>query len=411
MQLEMEHLSCPLCKRRLTKGSAPHPLETKLCEQCQAMIHKAIGGVGSRAAATTAVIQQSGVVTELQQGAAPMDQAMFELPENGSTSASWFDGQPTAPVFVEQEDAEAGTFEEDPHYITQAAVGELLDAPAGETPWFTDAQLIVDRVEEKPADQNYDDDSNNTGTFETRDEHDLDSLAASANLRDGQGEHFELIGAEATADPWDDPLPAWDYSRNEWPVLLGPNQQISVTKHRALFAAIAVVALVAAVYLLIYRPISAKQRAAVTTDSSAQEPATASLEPRASGSESAAGAQNAAVPSASLNSKPEQTAASDAAAPNKTNNANGRFSLQAAAFPNREGANELAEKLKSAGVPSYLVAADIARRGRWYRVRVGRFNSAADAGRFAAEAQMRAGTSGLSLQLIVCQYEHPSGDS
>jgi cell division protein FtsN len=58
-------------------------------------------------------------------------------------------------------------------------------------------------------------------------------------------------------------------------------------------------------------------------------------------------------------------------------------------------------------VPSYVVSADLARRGRWFRVRVGRFNTAEDAQKFAKEAQLRAKAAGMSLQLIVSQYEQP----
>jgi cell division protein FtsN len=51
------------------------------------------------------------------------------------------------------------------------------------------------------------------------------------------------------------------------------------------------------------------------------------------------------------------------------------------------------------------VSADLPRRGKWFRVRVGRFNSADDAQKFAAEAQNRAKAAGLSLQLIGCQFD------
>ncbi|MFY9574882.1 MAG: SPOR domain-containing protein, partial [Blastocatellia bacterium] len=110
--------------------------------------------------------------------------------------------------------------------------------------------------------------------------------------------------------------------------------------------------------------------------------------------------------SAAGDSKPSGTPASDAAASNDQN-VQGRFSLQAAAFPTEAAADEFAEKLKQAGVPSYVVNADLARRGRWFRVRIGRFNTAEDAQRYSSEAQLRARASGTSLQLIVCQYEQP----
>lgn len=84
-----------------------------------------------------------------------------------------------------------------------------------------------------------------------------------------------------------------------------------------------------------------------------------------------------------------------------------RFSLQAAAFPNEGGANQFCERLKRAGVPAYVVSAEIAGRGRWFRVRVGRFETAQDADRFASESRRRARAAGLNLQLIVSSYDKP----
>jgi len=83
----------------------------------------------------------------------------------------------------------------------------------------------------------------------------------------------------------------------------------------------------------------------------------------------------------------------------------GQYSLQAAAFPTSDGAGTFAEKLKRAGVPSYVVTADMGKRGTWFRVRVGRFESSDAARQYASEAQLRAKSAGISLQLIVCQYD------
>lgn len=379
------------------------------------MINKALRWTASKAAA----IGQSGVITGVAQSAMPLEQTQFELPEDEPTSAPWFEAHPQSPVFFDlDDDVEPVTVaDEDSHREIQPADAESPEAQAVESPWYTAAQL---------AGGNPDHDkhgvSNRGEQLETRDEredeHELASLSASVTQVDEPGERTGLIG-ETSADPWDDPLPAWDYSRNEWPVLLGPSQQSSDTRHRTIFAALALVVLAALIYFLIFRPGSPRQLATAAANSSAQDSAAAGElpapaaepaavdEPRASAAEPAA-EQNGTAPSASQDPKAEQTGA--AAASNESDNdagANGRFSLQAAAFPTEEGAGQFAEKLKRAGVPSYIVAADIARRGRWFRVRVGRFNSAADAGRFAAEAQMRAGSAGLSLQLITCQYEQP----
>src|SRR6185369_12171905 len=88
-------------------------------------------------------------------------------------------------------------------------------------------------------------------------------------------------------------------------------------------------------------------------------------------------------------------------------NGNGKYSLQAASFPNIAAANEFAQKLKGARIPSYVISTDLKRRGTWFRVRVGRFNTPEDAQRFAAEAQLRAKAVGMSLQLITCQFDQP----
>jgi cell division septation protein DedD len=82
-------------------------------------------------------------------------------------------------------------------------------------------------------------------------------------------------------------------------------------------------------------------------------------------------------------------------------------SLQAASFPNEAGAREFAEKLIRAGVPSYVVAVDIPRRGKWFRIRVGQFPNAAEATKYAAQARQRAKAAGFNLDLIVCNYEKP----
>jgi cell division protein FtsN len=103
-----------------------------------------------------------------------------------------------------------------------------------------------------------------------------------------------------------------------------------------------------------------------------------------------------------------QPAANDAATATKEDSsAQGHFALQAASFPDRAAADEFAERLKAAGVPSYIVSIDLPRRGTWFRVRIGRFNTAEDAQKFAAEAQLRARATGMSLELIVSRYDQP----
>jgi cell division septation protein DedD len=169
-------------------------------------------------------------------------------------------------------------------------------------------------------------------------------------------------------------------------------------------AAVALVAMFASVagfYFLIYRSSDSLERRAI--DASAVEPRAASVGSAVTATLAPA-VQAQSENAAAAQPKPAE-GARDAAATD--NSVQGQFSLQAASFPTQEGADEFAERLKRAGVPSYVVPAELLRRGRWFRVRVGRFNSAEDAQRFAGEAQQRARAAGIAVQLIVCQYGQP----
>lgn len=82
----------------------------------------------------------------------------------------------------------------------------------------------------------------------------------------------------------------------------------------------------------------------------------------------------------------------------------GKYSLQAASFPKQEAANQFSERLNRLGIPAYVIAADIPKKGRWFRVRVGKFPSAEQARRGAIEFQRKAAESGFKLDLVVCDY-------
>jgi cell division septation protein DedD len=82
-------------------------------------------------------------------------------------------------------------------------------------------------------------------------------------------------------------------------------------------------------------------------------------------------------------------------------------SLQAASFPNQAAANAFSERLARAGVPAYVVAADIPKRGRWYRVRAGKFATAEEARRYAVEWRQRARAAGIGIDLVTCNYDQP----
>jgi cell division septation protein DedD len=67
--------------------------------------------------------------------------------------------------------------------------------------------------------------------------------------------------------------------------------------------------------------------------------------------------------------------ATPAAGPKSTAARGGRFTLQIRAFQEREKAEELVEHLRQRGLEAYLTEGEVPGRGRWYRVRVGRFST------------------------------------
>ena len=81
--------------------------------------------------------------------------------------------------------------------------------------------------------------------------------------------------------------------------------------------------------------------------------------------------------------------------------------LQAASFPNEAAATAYTEKLIKAGVPAYVIGVDLPHKGRWYRVRAGKFERTEEARSSIAQWQKRAGSAGLSIQWIVLDYEKP----
>jgi cell division septation protein DedD len=226
---------------------------------------------------------------------------------------------------------------------------------------------------------------------------------------EGQIDDLKAIRDEVSADPWENPLPAWEYSQNEWPVLVGPRRGGPWARFKGPIVVLVILAFAAGSYYLIYRQTSP----GLATDSPAPMRASrvAELRPSATPATDSAAQDKAPLPPASapVEAEPKVThpAPTDAATATKEDSGQGHFALQAASFPDRAAAGEFAEKLKAAGVPSYVVTVDLPRRGTWFRVRVGRFNTAEDAQRFAAEAQLRARATGMSLELIVSRYDQP----
>jgi cell division septation protein DedD len=416
MQFEMAHPSCPLCKRKLPANSPEHTLSTRLCEQCQTMVLTAFRGADSMVAASAAVVPQRCAPAQVQHDAPALDHTMVGTPalfEGNPTDAPAFEHESQSPIPFEAPDEVRFDFDkdEDPddRIHTVEADSSVFSENGSSRHRGELSEGFVQSISTTDHDYAEADDSRLTGQPSAFTESAVDSAHTGASLVEDRSDDPPSIGEEAVTDPWEAPLPAWDYSHSEWPVLVGPSKRRSFRKLRSAIAAVVLLACATGFYFLIYRPSTPARRTA--TDSGATARVSA-VEPRAAtvrSADSDALAQAAPIPAdtpAGAASRPAETVALEAVASND-NSAQGRFSLQAAAFPTQDGADEFAQKLKRAGVPSYVVPADVARRGRWFRVRVGRFNSAEEAQRFAGEAQQRARAAGLGVQLIVCQYDLP----
>jgi len=119
-------------------------------------------------------------------------------------------------------------------------------------------------------------------------------------------------------------------------------------------------------------------------------------------------------PAAETASRPGQVPVAQPAvaqSPNPSNSganpANGSklTSFQIASFPNEASAKEFCGKLLGAGVPAYVIGANIPGRGKWYRVRAGKFASPEESQQSALAWRRLASAAGISLQLVQCEYE------
>lgn len=439
MKLETGHPICSLCKLELKSFAFESGPGARLCEGCRSLIQTALRRAEPQTVVASAGVQVSSVAPSYSPSAngngsriahtEAISPAFFEdfsafseASEQSEPIESSNMGYESFEMHFDDElpaslDSEAAPVEEPVLEAPQS----YAETPAANVPTsehihaeLSDLRLSLPENGNASASPENGGAKNQSFTAATAEQ------AIPADDVVDETHDIQPLTEAAPADPWEDPLPAWDYSRSEWPVLMVPPRERSFAKFKVLFAVVLVLAVAAGFYYLIYPQISRGRPLPANSLSSdgQHEPRPAAEKP----SEPAPPVQSkeASSPSeapASEPSQPEQKLVSDSGVASATpttesgvngaGNAQGRFALQAASFPTQPGADELAQKLRSAGVPSYVVSADLARRGRWFRVRVGRFNSADDAQRFAGEAQQRAKAAGISLQLVVSQYDQP----
>lgn len=415
MQFTATKATCPLCKHPISAG-AGHSDPTRLCEDCRLMVHtirsSSSTGVAVMDTPQARSMPQPQLAIPVQFEVRITDEVVARGASGSHESATMVDEPDLlafdSPVGVDRDPFDFDELLEDvsfgtshvpklpPHWSEPPGEGDLHVSPAIDEPMREAAPqpgctaslpaelaegpsamaAVIAATSISPAELNEGDPVSDRRIGVT-----TDSLPVRPFLRH-----------EVVTDPLEDPVQSRDYSREDHPLVVPRDGLSKVARLTLSVAAGLVVCCGIAGYFLMYRPsIQASQtKQAITEQTSApvtgRQAVSQPLSP-------AAGSRSEANESQRL--QPE------------TENSEKRYSLQAAAFPNEAGANEFCERLKRAGVPAYIVSADIAGRGRWFRIRVGRFESTQDADSFASESRRRARAAGLNLQLIVSSYDKP----
>src|SRR5215471_5078957 len=154
------------------------------------------------------------------------------------------------------------------------------------------------------------------------------------------------------------------------------------------------------------KPTDPRSAQATASPASAQSPDSA----KPPGGPGAAPVEVAKPQPSPLASQPQQTsspvtASTQPASGGAGQSSGAKMTLQAASFPSENSARQFQDKLVKAGLPAYVVAADIPHRGRWYRVRAGKFASQEEAHQAAESFRKQAAAAGITLQLVPCDYQ------
>lgn len=377
MNSDTTHQTCSLCRQTLDSGANGHAPGARLCDACVNMVRTACNGQHLKAQQPVDVHGSAATVV----AAPPL---MNSEPDE---SVHWLESESEGDYFSPSSPVEPapGAISEEAVLAQQSAQAHDFETSPAGFPFAADS--FTEASEAAPV--------ADSELLQINAESDAQIWESTESSRDplATDDLLETHAAETLN-------PGQHYSHEEWPVLMVPARRISFNKTRAAMVILTLLVSVAAIYFLIYLPLSGGKR----EKSLAVREVSAAAVPAASESAAASQTKTPAVEPANISQSKLDAGTSSKQEPSIAD-ARGQFSLQAAAFPEESGAAEFAQKLKRSGLPSYVMSADVAKRGRWYRVRVGRFESAEAAKRYAAEAQLRTKASGVSLQLIVCPYE------
>ncbi|HJQ70717.1 MAG TPA: SPOR domain-containing protein [Blastocatellia bacterium] len=409
MQFEMTNSTCALCKSAFAPSADAYPGPSRLCLACQRLVQTILPRSGVYAVRGAAPSMGELFASDAVEAAATNDgfeyaeevreiESDFYRPEEESYFKTEFEIQP--------HQDEAADFVEDfpgaPHQgLDQGQDEEGVSTPARSEASSYDAQPAADAWQgatliygAQPA-PDYSPPATAPLNGHEVEAQPVGASAGEANTSATLAQSYD----EQATDPWENPLPAWEYSKSEYPVLLGLRKKTNQKRFFWIIVAGLLIVFFVIGYFVMARPDAADSNNGPRASEPSDTPGAAEANPAAS----AAGQQGApgetvtdAAPAQSIKSAASTEFGSV-----------GSLTLQTAAFPDEAGANEFTKKLISAGIPAYVVPADLQGKGRWFRVRVGRFSNADDAKKYAVQSRLRAKAAGMNVDFIVVEYGKP----
>jgi hypothetical protein len=409
---------CPLCRQPIPPPVTGEPAGSRLCEKCRTMVESIRPSRTQSAPAPRAGLSPPGVPT--QSGPGGQAGSMQPQPNGGGPAAQT-----------------SGAASSDPSANQQSAVpnqpGPMVNQPAPAAMQGV-GQIPLRTVPQQPQQGG----NPTTGPLQSGSSpapRPIPNRAASSSRpgvvlvpdRPGQASPMSTGALFAGAE------------QGQWPIVVESNQPTGSGASKKIFVVLGLVFGVALVAGLAFalnragllhlpsrqsppvqtavgvkappiRPATSSSRAATVPTPGADRPASGQPATSPAPGNSTSPASPAPSLAQAQNSPPAANPHPAAAAsppPQPVDSGSGTLTFQTASFPNQAGAEGYCQKLKDLGIPAYVVSAEIPHRGRWFRVRAGRFVTAQQAEEASAVWRARVAKAGFSLQLVSCEYEKP----
>jgi len=367
MQLGKAHPTCPLCKRQSTPTPTGALINTRLCKSCRTVVASAFRGASTYRPPQNPVIPEPVVsINEANHTLQEVDEVESvsnEFIEDSTLPMPSFEVETKPPLlFDEPHDRKFEFFEKDDSLLSNPPSASTFlvsenGSANGSSKLHREFSNPLARptllAERQPETQFFQAETPVLAeTPVTLSPTPADLAAAQPRIvsEPVDAPVLNVSDYESSTDPWAAPLPAWDYSQSEWPVLVAGSKRKSAIPFRTAIAAVFLLFVVGFLYFM-FNGFSTPDRPA---DSTTIARASAGSESRSTMTPVSADARkDATTPETKpTSSQPTEQVPHDAAAATDKGTASGHFSLQAASFPTERDADAFADKLKQAGVPS-----------------------------------------------------------